>query len=215
MKNILKISGLNHSSLGKVLFENLDLEVGYGSFVAIQDDQNQRGKALINLINKSDVIADNSIFFEDKCIRSIPNKIYFFDVAIIRENLEENVSKNFTMFENYQMFCKEKLKKERYDLIEILRLYYPKVIELIDEKLRNFSRLDLILLTILFNFISPPKLLLVEDCFGDLNEKETDQVMTFILKIAKVNHVTVLMTSQKDLSNYSKTSYKFKEGALI
>lgn len=225
LKNIYK--KFNSGTIDeKVLFENFNLDIKKGDFIAIVGSNGSGKTTALNIIS-GDVKPDNgSVILEGKDITKQKNYQRAVKIARVFQNPSMGTSPSMTIMENMSLADN---KGRRYDLTKGLntarRDFYRSQLELLGMGLEN--RMETLAgalsggqrqaLALIMATLKTPALLLLDEHTAALDPKSSDIVMTLTEKVVKEKNITTLMVTHnlRYAVEYGTRAIMMHEGGIV
>ncbi|MCR4719875.1 MAG: ATP-binding cassette domain-containing protein [Firmicutes bacterium] len=225
LKNIYK--KFNSGTIDeKVLFENFNLDIKKGDFIAIVGSNGSGKTTALNIIS-GDVKPDNgSVILEGKDITKQKNYQRAVKIARVFQNPSMGTSPSMTIMENMSLADN---KGRHYDLTKGLntarRDFYRSQLELLGMGLEN--RMETLAgalsggqrqaLALIMATLKTPALLLLDEHTAALDPKSSDIVMTLTEKVVKEKNITTLMVTHnlRYAVEYGTRAIMMHEGGIV
>ncbi len=206
--DIISVKNLNYKSL----FKDLNLNFTKNKIIFISGS-NKCGKTTLIKLLSSMIVSENTVYYNNKDINLMSS--YDFSTKISTLILYKKIEFNFSTLNQELLFKLDKLdidekeKKQRYD-------YFIKLFDLKNDLYTNINELSFIKKTnilLVKALITKPKVLLLDDLFLNLNEKDSID----ILKILKsIDDLTIISTiNTLEFADQSDYMYILSKGKLI
>ncbi|MBE6047629.1 MAG: ATP-binding cassette domain-containing protein [Clostridium sp.] len=198
-----KVFNINTINENKV-FEDLNLEVKEGDFVAIIGSNGAGKSTLLNMVAGSLMCDEGTILIDGEDVTDKPEYKRSSIIGRVYQNPSVGVSPKMTILENMSLADN---KGKRYGLkfgVDKRRIeYYKELLKEADlgleDKLNN--KVELLsggqrqVLTLLMAVMSNPKLLLLDEHTAALDPKTSEKVMDITRKIVRERKITTLMVT--------------------
>ena len=189
----------------KTIFQDFNLTLKKGEFIAIAGTNNAGKTTLVKLIGGL-ISTESRIYYNHIPIEQINKNNLFSDIGLILveekinflySSIEEEL---FSILENLPIDQKEKSKRYR-KIIELLKIeniltYNPNTLVAID-KVKFLLAVAL---------ISAPKVLLIDNICSITTKKETKELLKILNKLNQKEKITIMMTTS-NLDEVLKTDY--------
>ncbi|MBC2855846.1 MAG: ABC transporter ATP-binding protein [Cetobacterium sp.] len=222
-KIILKLEKLNKKYKESVenlhIIRDLDLEIQEGEFISILGKSGSGKSTLLNLIGMLDKPDSGKIFIDGKEVEFLKDKeldkiknemlgfVFQFHYLLSEFTAIENVMLP-ALVGNYKE--KEKIKERAYKLLEEMELK-----DRINHKPMQLSGGEKQRVAIARALMNSPKILLMDEPTGNLDEETSEKIHTILKRINKEKNQTIIVvTHSKELSNISDKKLFLKKGVL-
>ncbi len=210
----------------KILFEDFNLDIKKGDFVAIVGSNGSGKTTALNIIS-GDVKPDSgSVILDGKDITKQKNYQRAAKIARVFQNPSMGTSPSMTIMENMSLADN---KGRRYDLTKGLntarRDFYRAQLELLGMGLEN--RMETLAgalsggqrqaLALIMATLKTPALLLLDEHTAALDPKSSDIVMTLTEKVVKEKNITTLMVTHnlRYAVEYGTRAIMMHEGGIV
>ncbi|MCK9575094.1 MAG: ATP-binding cassette domain-containing protein [Clostridia bacterium] len=112
---------------------------------------------------------------------------------------------NATAFKNLKWAIKQLSSTKQFDIIQILQEYG--ILELKDIKVKLLSEYQKFLLSVARGMLKSPEIVVIDDTIKKFNEKEINEVVELLQKIAKNKDITMIIATS-NLEFAKKLGYK-------
>ncbi|MBR5370495.1 MAG: ATP-binding cassette domain-containing protein, partial [Bacilli bacterium] len=184
-----KIIEINSFSDDK-LFENLSINVDKNTITTISGS-NSCGKTTLMRILNREIITDNTILLNDININDYTIKDY---TSLVQAVIPLEI-----------VFNEKTLEKElnNKDLVKGLRIK-----SILNKDISTLTTKEKVLAQLAIAMDNKPEVLLLDNVFIYFNDKEKEEIFTFLRKYQKKNTLTVLLTTI-DLKDSLYTDYLY------
>ena len=225
LKNIYKC--FNRGTIDeKVLFQDFNLHIGEGEFVAIVGSNGSGKTTALNIIS-GDVKPDSgTVLLDGKDITKQKNYQRAEKIARVFQNPSMGTSPSMTIMENMSLADN---KGKRYDLTTGLnakrRDFYRAQLELLGMGLEN--RMETLAgalsggqrqaLALIMATLKTPTLLLLDEHTAAFDPKSSDIVMSLTEKVVKEKNITTLMVTHnlRYAVDYGTRAIMMHEGGIV
>lgn len=209
----------------KILFNNLNLEVGYGEFVTIIGSNGAGKTSLLKLI-KGDLTQDSgTIEIEGKNFNSLSKKDISKNISWVMQDpkngtiqemsifenmlLYENRGKNFPFKFSYNQNRKQKLQ----NILNSLKMEFASNIDTLVSNLSGGQRQAL---SVVMATLTKSKLLLLDEITAALDPETTDIVMDKAYNIIKSQDLSAIMITHniQHAQKYSDRVLRLQNGVF-
>ena len=186
MTNIIEINNFSNDGL----FNNLNINVEKNKIVTISGSNSCGKTTLIRVLNR-EVITDNTILL---------NKININDYTI-----KEYTSLVQAVIPLEIVFNEKTLEKElnNLDLVKGLRIK-----SILNKDITTLTTKEKVLSQLAIAIDNKPEILLLDNIFIYFNDKEKEEIFTFLRKYQKKNNLTIVLTTI-DLKDSLYTDYLY------
>ena len=203
IQQLSKVFNPNTINENKV-FENLNLEIKKGDFVAIIGSNGAGKSTLLNMVAGSLNCDTGSILIDGKDVRDKPEFIRSKEIGRVFQNPSVGVSPKMTILQNLSLADN---KGKRYGLslgVNKKKVeYYKSLLKEADLGLEEklYNKVELLsggqrqALTLIMAVMSNPKLLLLDEHTAALDPKTSEKVMDITKKIVRERKITTLMVT--------------------
>ncbi len=203
IQQLSKVFNPNTINENKV-FENLNLEIKKGDFVAIIGSNGAGKSTLLNMVAGSLNCDTGSILIDGKDVTDKPEFIRSKEIGRVFQNPSVGVSPKMTILQNLSLADN---KGKRYGLslgVNKKKVeYYKSLLKEADLGLEEklYNKVELLsggqrqALTLIMAVMSNPKLLLLDEHTAALDPKTSEKVMDITKKIVRERKITTLMVT--------------------
>ena len=210
----------------KILFEDFNLQIGSGEFVAIVGSNGSGKTTALNIIS-GDIKPDSgNVLLDGKNITKQKNYQRAAQIARVFQNPSMGTSPSMTIMENMSLADN---KGKRYGLTKGLntkrRDFYRSQLELLGMGLENrmetqagaLSGGQRQALALIMATMKTPTLLLLDEHTAALDPKSSDIVMTLTEKVVKEKKITTLMVTHnlRYAVEYGSRAIMMHEGGIV
>lgn len=225
LKNICKT--FNAGTIDeKKLFENYNMKINSGEFVAIVGSNGSGKTTILNIISGTTKADSGEIYLENKEISKERDFQRASKIARVFQNPSMGTCPSMTIMENMSLADN---KGKRFDLTKGLnnkrRDFYRSQLELLGMGLENrMESLAGILsggqrqaLALIMATMQTPSLLLLDEHTAALDPKSSDIVMELTDKVVKEKGITTLMVTHnlRHAVNYGTRTVMMHEGNIV
>ena len=195
MRDLLVLEKLDVGYGNKKLINNIDLRVHTGSVNAFLSSNNCGKTTLIKTIAGVNKKIDGEIYFEGKRLTSRTFKKYIANVGYVPEDFYE-----FALCEKVIDELKYPLIHLNYGFVAIDKTVsriatFMEINNILDADVKSLSMFDRLKVSIGCAIIHSPKLLLLDDVFRELNDKERKEVHKIIKALSDNFNMAVIFTT--------------------
>jgi ABC-type lipoprotein export system ATPase subunit len=224
MNNLIEISNLkkiynlsNNDEL--LLIENLNLNISKNSITSITGPSGCGKSTLLNILGLLDSNFHGNYFFESKSIKEINSKslsdIRNKKIGFVHQFFhlipELSVLENVTLPALVQNNKMSDINNDAYKLLEVF--------EIIDKKNMKPNKLsggEQQRVAIARSLINKPNLILADEMTGNLDEKTSDEIISFFLKFVSNHNISLLyVTHNQKYADLAKFKYELRNKNLI
>ena len=211
--SILKINKINknfqHRNGLIEIFKNVSLSIKRGDLVALVGPSGSGKSTLLNMISLIDTPTSGQIIFNNKDVKNLNDEskddIRKKHISMIFQ--DNNLLADFTALENVLIpliIREEKIKLSRRKAEKILagfnlksrQNHYPDELSGGEQQRVAIARA----------LISETDLILADEPTGNLDQKTSQEIFSYFLKLKKLNKTIIFATHNRDLAN--KADYK-------
>ena len=224
MNNLIEISNLkkiyNLSNKDELLLiENLNLDISKNSITSITGPSGCGKSTLLNILGLLDSNFHGNYFFESKSIKEISSKslsdIRNKKIGFVHQFFhlipELSVLENVTLPALVQSNKMSDINNDAYKLLEVF--------EIIDKKNMKPNKLsggEQQRVAIARSLINKPNLILADEMTGNLDEKTSDEIISFFLKFVSNHNISLLyVTHNQKYADLAKFKYELRNKNLI
>ena len=224
MNNLIEISNLKKifelSNKEKLLLiENLNLNISKNSITSITGPSGCGKSTLLNILGLLDSNFHGNYFFESKSIKEISSKslsdIRNKKIGFVHQFFhlipELSVLENVTLPALVQNNKMSDINNDAYKLLEVF--------EIIDKKNMKPNKLsggEQQRVAIARSLINKPNLILADEMTGNLDEKTSDEIISFFLKFVSNHNISLLyVTHNQKYADLAKFKYELRNKNLI
>jgi len=224
MNNLIEISNLkkiyNLSNKDELLLiENLNLNISKNSITSITGPSGCGKSTLLNILGLLDSNFHGNYFFESKSIKEISGKslsdIRNKKIGFVHQFFhlipELSVLENVTLPALVQSNKMSDINNDAYKLLEVF--------EIIDKKNMKPNKLsggEQQRVAIARSLINKPNLILADEMTGNLDEKTSDEIISFFLKFVSNHNISLLyVTHNQKYADLAKFKYELRNKNLI
>ena len=224
MNNLIEISNLtkiyNLSNKDELLLiENLNLNISKNSITSITGPSGCGKSTLLNILGLLDSNFHGNYFFESKSIKEINSKslsdIRNKKIGFVHQFFhlipELSVLENVTLPALVQSNKMSDINNDAYKLLEVF--------EIIDKKNMKPNKLsggEQQRVAIARSLINKPNLILADEMTGNLDEKTSDEIISFFLKFVSNHNISLLyVTHNQKYADLAKFKYELRNKNLI
>jgi len=224
MNNLIEISNLkkiyNLSNKDELLLiENLNLIISKNSITSITGPSGCGKSTLLNILGLLDSNFHGNYFFESKSIKEISSKslsnIRNKKIGFVHQFFhlipELSVLENVTLPALVQSNKMSDINNDAYKLLEVF--------EIIDKKNMKPNKLsggEQQRVAIARSLINKPNLILADEMTGNLDEKTSDEIISFFLKFVSNHNISLLyVTHNQKYADLAKFKYELRNKNLI
>jgi len=224
MNNLIEISNLkkiyNLSNKDELLLiENLNLNISKNSITSITGPSGCGKSTLLNILGLLDSNFHGNYFFESKSIKEINSKslsdIRNKKIGFVHQFFhlipELSVLENVTLPALVQNNKMSDINNDAYKLLEVF--------EIIDKKNMKPNKLsggEQQRVAIARSLINKPNLILADEMTGNLDEKTSDEIISFFLKFVSNHNISLLyVTHNQKYADLAKFKYELRNKNLI
>jgi iron complex transport system ATP-binding protein len=217
---ILQIKNLSFSYGAKKVLNDLSLDIAQGELVGIIGPNGSGKTTLLKIISRVIQIKSGQVFFEQKDIQKLDNRIYAQNLAVVSQNLEQSMLNVFDFvlmartpyFSGFQLFEKERDIKIAQDYMRLCDIWHLR-----NKRLDQLSGGERQLASIARALVQEPRLLLMDEPTSHLDISHQVQILDLIKSLNQKLAITVIIVLH-DLnlvSTYGNRIILLKEGALF
>ena len=224
MNNLIEITNLkkiyNLSNKDELLLiENLNLNISKNSITSITGPSGCGKSTLLNILGLLDSNFHGNYFFESKSIKEISSKslsdIRNKKIGFVHQFFhlipELSVLENVTLPALVQSNKMSDINNDAYKLLEVF--------EIIDKKNMKPNKLsggEQQRVAIARSLINKPNLILADEMTGNLDEKTSDEIISFFLKFVSNHNISLLyVTHNQKYADLAKFKYELRNKNLI
>lgn len=199
--------------------KDINLDVNYGEFVAIVGKSGSGKSTLINVITGIDSPTSGEVYVKSTAVHSLNQE----QLAVWRG---KNIGVIFQFFkllptltiaENVMLpmdFCKTYPVRERRERALYL-LDKVGIVEQADKLPADLSGGQQQRAAIARSLANDPPILVADEPTGNLDSQTTDSVMRFFEDLAQEGKTVVMVTHERDLSQYFTRTIMLSDGAVV
>lgn len=219
MENIIKIKEIVKSyGMGEGIvyaLDGVDLEIASGELVAVVGASGSGKSTLLHMIGGMDSPTSGSVFFDGKDISKYSEKqkakYRCENVGIVFQNFklieELNVRENIIM---PVLIAKKKVDENYYNLlVEMLGL--SKRQNHLPSELSGGQKQRVAIARALIN---KPELLLADEPTGNLDKKNSEEIMQIFLEIHRKGKTIVLVTHDREIAEQCQKQIEMSDGKI-
>jgi len=214
---MLKIDNLCCGYDDTQVLKNVSLEVNNGQIVFIQGKPKTGKTTLIKTIAGFIKIIDGSIIFNEEEITKLTvREILRRGIVQIPQGRE--LFLKMSVLENLQLGVFSKDGKTRFkEILEFVYLYFPDIKKKLKKSVGTLTVQEQELIAVIRAFIGIPELILIEDCFDNLNEGDKKNVSELLNYLTKKQETGILIFENNEINQYLKydKKYEIKENTLV
>ena len=199
------------------VLKNVSLEVNNGQIVFIQGKPKTGKTTLIKTIAGFIKIIDGSIIFNEEEITKLTvREILRRGIVQIPQGRE--LFLKMSVLENLQLGVFSKDGKTRFkEILEFVYLYFPDIKKKLKKSVGTLTVQEQELIAVIRAFIGIPELILIEDCFDNLNEGDKKNVSELLNYLTKKQETGILIFENNEINQYLKydKKYEIKENTLV
>ncbi|MFV0288697.1 MAG: ATP-binding cassette domain-containing protein [Mycoplasmatales bacterium] len=201
---MIKIKNLKKSYEDNIIFENLNLEINFGDFLAIYGVSGRGKTTLLNIIGMIEPFDSGSLSIGEvkidnklknkKVIRNIRrNKLgYLFQNFALLEN--EDIYTNLKIPFEYEKIKEDKLKKKMKESLLTVGLSKE-----LDTKIYSLSGGEQQRVAIAKLLMKNPQIILADEPTGSLDKGLTIEILNILNELNKKYGVTIIMVTHDDI----------------
>lgn len=201
---MIKIKNLKKSYEDNIIFENLNLEINFGDFLAIYGVSGRGKTTLLNIIGMIEPFDSGSLSIGEvkidnklknkKVIRNIRrNKLgYLFQNFALLEN--EDIYTNLKIPFEYEKIKEDKLKKKMKESLLTVGLSKE-----LDTKIYALSGGEQQRVAIAKLLMKNPQIILADEPTGSLDKGLTIEILNILNELNKKYGVTIIMVTHDDI----------------
>jgi len=214
---MLKIDNLCCGYDDTQVLKNVSLEVNNGQIVFIQGKPKTGKTTLIKTIAGFIKIIDGSIIFNEEEITKLTvREILRRGIVQIPQGRE--LFLKMSVLENLQLGAFSKDGKARFkEILEFVYLYFPDIKKKLKKSVSTLTVQEQELIAVIRAFIGIPELILIEDCFDNLNEGDKKNVSELLNYLTQKQETGILIFENNEINQYLKydKKYEIKENTLV
>ncbi len=214
---MLKIDNLCCGYDDTQVLKNVSLEVNNGQIVFIQGKPKTGKTTLIKTIAGFIKIIDGSIIFNEEEITKLTvREILRRGIVQIPQGRE--LFLKMSVLENLQLGAFSKDGKARFkEILEFVYLYFPDIKKKLKKSVGTLTVQEQEVIAVIRAFIGIPKLILIEDCFDNLNEGDKKNVSELLNYLTQKQETGILIFENNEINQYLKydKKYEIKENTLV
>ena len=205
MASIINIKDLDY----KDILHNIDISINKNDFITISGSNKCGKTTLIKILNK-EINTNNKIKVNNKDIKEYSLKEYKDVVGSVIYGTDNLYLFN-TVEDETNYLLDKKLKNRYKELIKLFKLTkYEKT------NPNNLDKYNKLKLNILKEVILKPKILLLDDIFLYLSDKETNEILKILKYLQEKDKLTIILTTS-NLNNTIDSDYLYilSEGKIV
>lgn len=214
---MLKIDNLCCGYDDTQVLKNVSLEVNNGQIVFIQGKPKTGKTTLVKTIAGFIKIIDGSIIFNEEEITKLTvREILRRGIVQIPQGRE--LFLKMSVLENLQLGAFSKDGKARFkEILEFVYLYFPDIKKKLKKSVGTLTVQEQELIAVIRAFIGIPELILIEDCFDNLNEGDKKNVSELLNYLTQKQETGILIFENSEINQYLKydKKYEIKENTLV
>ena len=196
MKNeLLKVENLSFSYDYKIVFDNISFEVDKNTINACLCSNNCGKTTLIRLLSGIDELKDGNVSVNGIDLNKDNFSDYQLEVGTVLEDIDNQFIcdkvNDELRYPLVNLGCKEKEIQERVDLISQLM----KISVILGKDILRLSYFEKIKVLIAASVIHSPKLLLLDDIFRFLIDKDKKELFSLLKNLKSKINLTILFTT--------------------
>lgn len=214
---MLKIDNLCCGYDDTQVLKNVSLEVNNGQIVFIQGKPKTGKTTLIKTIAGFIKIIDGSIIFNEEEITKLTVR-EILRRGIVQIPQERELFLKMSVLENLQLGAFSKEGKARFkEILEFVYLYFPDIKKKLKKSVGTLTVQEQEVIAVIRAFIGIPKLILIEDCFDNLNEGDKKNVSELLNYLTQKQETGILIFETNEINQYLKydKKYEIKENTLV
>lgn len=199
--------------------KDINLDVNYGEFVAIVGKSGSGKSTLINVITGIDSPTSGEVYVKSTAVHSLNQEQLAVwrgkNIGVIFQFFQ--LLPTLTIAENVMLpmdFCKTYLVRERRERALYL-LDKVGIVEQADKLPADLSGGQQQRAAIARSLANDPPILVADEPTGNLDSQTTDSVMRFFEDLAQEGKTVVMVTHERDLSQYFTRTIMLSDGAVV
>ncbi|MGL4392862.1 MAG: ABC transporter ATP-binding protein [Fusobacteriaceae bacterium] len=222
----LKKHFVNDLGEKKIIFDNLNLEVGDGEFISIIGGNGAGKTTLFNSIIGNVQVSGGEIFLADENITRLDKHVRNRIISKVYQNPGMGTSPSMTIYENLSMadnkgksfnLTRGLNKKRKQYYIELLAQLNLGLEHHLNTKVGNLSGGQRQCLSLIMSILSNPRLLLLDEHTAALDPKISKIIMKKTSDIVKKNKIATLMITHElqDAIEYGDRLIMLNNGKIV
>ncbi|OOC62672.1 ABC transporter ATP-binding protein [Paenibacillus ihbetae] len=199
--------------------KDINLDVNYGEFVAIVGKSGSGKSTLINVITGIDSPTSGEVYVKSTAVHSLNQEQLAVwrgkNIGVIFQFFQ--LLPTLTIAENVMLpmdFCKTYPVRERRERALYL-LDKVGIVEQADKLPADLSGGQQQRAAIARSLANDPPILVADEPTGNLDSQTTDSVMRFFEDLAQEGKTVVMVTHERDLSQYFTRTIMLSDGAVV
>ncbi len=216
LENVSRIYGEGEGAV-KAL-EGISLEIPSGKFISIIGKSGSGKTTLLNLIGGLDKPSNGSIYFNDLCISELNNnKLAQFrneKIGFVFQSFY--LEPSFTVIQNVELpliiagIDKKTRREKSIEIIKKLGLE-----EKANKKANTLSGGEKQRVSIARALINSPQLILADEPTGNLDSKNSEEVISILKKISEEGKTVILVTHNMEDAKKTDYSIEITDGKIF
>ena len=216
MSNLLELKNINLQINDKQILQNISLNVQSGDFIILLGSNGSGKSSLLNLIYRQHIATGGEINFQGKSLLKYKLGDFYNQVKYLNQSSTDTLFTQLSIYENYRLIKRPKVKNERNFLQEYLSEFNPNLAHKLDQVVSGLSGGEKQALALAFTTLNPLKLLLLDEHTSALDPKTVSNIMELTAKMLKKYNITCILTTH-DLNiaqQYGDKIIVLKQGKL-
>lgn len=217
MKPIIKLERVNKSFQNKIVFENVDLEIGKGELVSIVGASGCGKSTLLNILGLLDKVdSGNVILFDEVNVKPFSRKAE----ALLRDKIGY-LFQNYALIENQsirynlELVFSKKISKQEKEMKIHSALEMVGLVGMEDKKIYKCSGGEQQRVALARLLIKPCELILADEPTGNLDSDNKEKVFSILKMMNEMGKTIVLVTHDSELANKCDKVYTFNNKKLV
>ena len=192
---LLQLTNIGLKINDKQILQNISLNIKEGEFVILLGSNGSGKSSLLNLIYRQYIATVGEINFQQKSITEYKLSDFYKQVKYLNQSSTDTLFNQLSIFENYRLIKKPKIKHPRKFLQEYLSEFNPNLPHKLDQVVNGLSGGEKQALALAFTTLNPLKLLLLDEHTSALDPKTVNSVMELTDKMLKKHKITCILTT--------------------
>ena len=215
MDKLLQIQNLTIKKGSSTILNDVSLNICRGDFVILLGSNGSGKSSLTRAINGLCQYDKGKILLDGYSIDNKSISERSLDIFTLTQDINLSTFSELTVLENCRLA--EQRSNEKRELKRYLRDFNPVLIEKLSLPAKFLSGGERQALALAMIFISPPKILLLDEHTCSLDPKNADNIMSLTQKHIAENNLTTIMTTHnlQDVLKYGNRIIALKKGRII